>query len=164
MAYAPRHRAPRSSRPVRNAAIAVTAAAAVAAPVSSSLSSAEAATGKTWNRLASCESGGNWHINTGNGYYGGLQFSSGTWLAYGGGKFASRADLASRDEQIAIAEKVLKNQGWGAWPACSARLGLSSADARAQQPAKIKAQFQHKWHYDAGQRHGHNTLKVIAPK
>jgi resuscitation-promoting factor RpfB len=119
-----------------------------------------------WDRLAQCESGGNWHINTGNGYYGGLQFSSGTWLAYGGGKFASRADLASRDEQIAIAEKVLKNQGWGAWPACSARLGLSSADAHghAQQPTKIKAQFQHKWHYDAGQRHGHTMLKVVAPK
>jgi hypothetical protein len=164
MAYAPRHRAPKSSRPVRNAAIAVTAAAAVAAPISSSLSSADAATGKTWNKLASCESGGNWHINTGNGYYGGLQFSSGTWLAYGGGKYASRADLASREEQIAIAEKVLKNQGWGAWPACSARLGLSSADARAQDQTKIKARFQHKWHYDAGQRHGHNTLKVIAPK
>jgi resuscitation-promoting factor RpfA len=164
MAYVPRHRAPKSSRPVRNAAIAVTAAAAVAAPISSSLTSADAATSKTWDRLASCESGGNWHINTGNGYYGGLQFSAGTWLAYGGGKYASRADLASRAEQIAIAEKVLKGSGWGAWPACSARLGLTSADARASDSTKIQAKFQHKWHYDAGQRHGHTSLKVIAPK
>jgi hypothetical protein len=164
MAYVPRHRAPKSSRPVRNAAIAVTAAAAVAAPISSSLTSADAATSKTWDRLASCESGGNWHINTGNGYYGGLQFSAGTWLAYGGGKYASRADLASRAEQIAIAEKVLKGSGWGAWPACSARLGLTSADARASDSTKIQDKFQHKWHYDAGQRHGHTSLKVIAPK
>jgi resuscitation-promoting factor RpfA len=164
MAYVPRHRAPKNARPVRNAAIAVTAAAAVAAPISSTLSSAEAATGKTWNRLASCESGGNWHINTGNGYYGGLQFSSGTWLAYGGGKFASRADLASRSEQIAIAEKVLKNQGWGAWPACSARLGLSSADARSHDRSKLQAEFRHKWRYDSNQRHAHTVLKVVAPK
>jgi hypothetical protein len=164
MAYAPRHRATKSSRPVRNAAIAVTAAAAVAAPISSSLTSADAATNKTWDRLASCESGGNWHINTGNGYYGGLQFSAGTWLAYGGGKYASRADLASRAEQIAIAEKVLKGSGWGAWPACSARLGLTSADAHASTETKLHARFQHKWHYDAGQRHAHTSLKVIAPK
>jgi hypothetical protein len=164
MAYAPRHRAPKSSRPVRNAAIAVTAAAAVAAPISSTLTSADAATSKTWDRLANCESGGNWHINTGNGYYGGLQFSAGTWLAYGGGKYASRADLASRAEQIAIAEKVLRGSGWGAWPACSARLGLTSADAHASDPTTIHARYQHKWHYDAGQRHGSTTLKVIAPK
>jgi resuscitation-promoting factor RpfA len=165
MAHAPRHRrARKSSRTLRNTAVAVTAAAAVAAPISSSLSSADAATGNTWDRLAGCESGGNWHINTGNGYYGGLQFTSGTWLAYGGGKYASRADLASRTEQIAIAEKVLKGSGWGAWPACSARLGLSSADAQASDATKIDAKFQHKWHYDAGQRKAHTSLKVIAPK
>jgi hypothetical protein len=164
MAYAPRHRAPKSSRPVRNAAVAVTAAAAVAAPISSTLTSADAATDQTWNRLASCESGGNWHINTGNGYYGGLQFSAGTWLAYGGGKYASRADLASRAEQIAIAEKVLKGSGWGAWPACSARLGLTSADAHAGNHTKLDAKFRHKWNYDANQRHGHTVLKVVAPK
>jgi hypothetical protein len=165
MAYAPRHRASKSSHPVRNVAVAVTAAAAVAAPISSTLTSADAATDKTWNRLANCESGGNWHINTGNGYYGGLQFSAGTWLAYGGGKYASRADLASRSEQIAIAEKVLKGSGWGAWPACSARLGLTSADAHAGgDHSKLDATFRHKWHYDAGQRHGHTVLKVVAPK
>ena len=80
--------------------------------------------GSTWDRLAQCESGGNWHINTGNGYYGGLQFLNSTWRAYGGGQYASRADLASREAQIAVAERVRADVGWGAWPACSRRLGL----------------------------------------
>ena len=78
-----------------------------------------------WDRVAQCESTGNWSINTGNGYYGGLQFSSTTWLNLGGGAYAPTADLATREQQIAIAEKVLAAQGWGAWPACSAGLGLS---------------------------------------
>ena len=81
--------------------------------------------GSTWDAIAACESGGNWAINTGNGYYGGLQFSYGTWLAYGGGEYAPTANLATREQQIAIAEKVRAAQGWGAWPACTARLGLS---------------------------------------
>lgn len=87
-------------------------------------SSAEAASLSTWKRLAQCESGGRWHINTGNGYYGGLQFSSGTWRAFGGGRYASNAHRASRSEQIRIAEKVRRSQGWGAWPACSRKVGL----------------------------------------
>jgi resuscitation-promoting factor RpfA len=90
-------------------------------------SSAEAASLQTWNRLAECESGGNWSINTGNGYYGGLQFAQGTWRAFGGTKYAPRADLASKSQQILTAEKVLRVQGWGAWPACSRKLGLTSA-------------------------------------
>jgi hypothetical protein len=75
-----------------------------------------------WDAVARCESGGNWAINTGNGYYGGLQFSSRTWLAFGGGAYASRADLAARSQQIAIAEKVLAAQGPGAWPTCGRNL------------------------------------------
>ncbi len=83
------------------------------------------ASGSTvWDQLAQCESGGNWAINTGNGYYGGLQFSASTWSAYGGGAYASTANLATREQQIAIAEKVQAAQGWGAWPSCSAELGL----------------------------------------
>jgi resuscitation-promoting factor RpfA len=152
MAYSPRHRA--QTRSLRKAAVIAATAVAVAAPVSSTLSSANAATDRTWNRLAGCESGGNWHINTGNGYYGGVQFSESTWLAYGGGSYAHRADLATREQQIAIAEKVLKGQGWGAWPACSARLGLTAADARASN-STLHAEFRHPWHYDAGQRHRH---------
>jgi uncharacterized protein YabE (DUF348 family) len=68
-----------------------------------------------WDRVAACESGGNWHINTGNGYYGGLQFSAGTWNAYGGGDFASRADLASREQQITVANRVYADNGLAQW-------------------------------------------------
>lgn len=78
-----------------------------------------------WDQLAECESGGNWQINTGNGYYGGLQFAQSTWEAYGGTQYAPRADQASPSQQKATAERVLDGQGWGAWPACSAELGLS---------------------------------------
>ncbi|HEX2301757.1 MAG TPA: transglycosylase family protein [Pseudonocardiaceae bacterium] len=93
---------------------------------------AQAAPESTWDKLAECESSGNWGINTGNGYYGGVQFSQSTWEAFGGSEYASRADLASRDEQIAIAERVLAGQGWGAWPTCSAQVGArGSGDAGA---------------------------------
>ncbi|MFJ5778268.1 transglycosylase family protein [Streptomyces sp. NPDC093094] len=84
---------------------------------------AHAADGGVWDRIAQCESGGNWHINTGNGYYGGLQFSAGTWSAYGGTAYAPTADGASREQQISVATKVQQAQGWGAWPTCSARAG-----------------------------------------
>ena len=78
-----------------------------------------------WDALAQCESGGNWAINTGNGYYGGLQFAHSTWLAYGGGQYASTANLASREQQIAIATKVRDAAGgYGPWPGCAAKLGL----------------------------------------
>jgi resuscitation-promoting factor RpfA len=88
------------------------------------VSPAEGATLRTWKRLAQCESGGRWHINTGNGYYGGLQFSAPTWRAYGGRKFARNAHRATRAQQIKIAERVRRGQGWGAWPTCSRKLGL----------------------------------------
>lgn len=81
--------------------------------------------GSVWDSIAQCESGGNWAINTGNGYQGGLQFNPQTWNAYGGGEYAASADQASREQQIAVAEKVQAAQGWGAWPACTASLGLS---------------------------------------
>ncbi|WP_128436913.1 transglycosylase family protein [Streptomyces cyaneus] len=77
-----------------------------------------------WGCVAKCESGGNWRINTGNGHYGGLQFSQSTWEGFGGAKYAPRADLATRKEQITIARKVVAVQGWGAWPQCSRRYGL----------------------------------------
>jgi resuscitation-promoting factor RpfA len=86
-------------------------------------SPAGAATLRTWERLAQCESGGRWHINTGNGYYGGLQFSRSTWKAFGGRKFAHNAHHAKKREQIKIAERVRRHQGWGAWPSCSRRIG-----------------------------------------
>ena len=77
-----------------------------------------------WDRLAQCESGGNWAINTGNGYYGGLQFDYGTWHAYGGGAYAEYAHLATREEQIATAERLHAARGFQPWPACRAKLGL----------------------------------------
>jgi hypothetical protein len=83
---------------------------------------APAPTGNDWDAVAQCESGGNWTINTGNGYFGGLQFSPRTWLAFGGGAYAPRADLATKAQQIAIAEKVLDVQGPGAWPTCGRNL------------------------------------------
>jgi len=86
--------------------------------------SAQAAPVGVWDRLARCESGGNWRINTGNGYYGGLQFSGSTWRAYGGGRFAAYAHHASKAQQITVAERVRQRQGWGAWPSCSSRIGL----------------------------------------
>lgn len=90
---------------------------------------ATAAPSDTWDKVAECESGGDWDINTGNGYYGGLQFSQHTWEAFGGAKYAARADLATRAEQIAVAEAVLRHQGPGAWPVCSAR-GRLTRDSR----------------------------------
>ncbi|MHB9862798.1 transglycosylase family protein [Streptomyces sp. YIM S03343] len=106
---------------------AVLAGAALLAPLGllAATGNAAAADSGVWDRIAQCESGGNWHINTGNGYYGGLQFSASTWRAYGGTAYAQRADQASREQQIAVATKVQRAQGWGAWPVCSARAGAS---------------------------------------
>jgi hypothetical protein len=94
-----------------------------------------------WDRIAQCESGGNWHINTGNGYYGGLQFSAGTWRAYGGGAYARTADRASRAQQTAVATKVQRAQGWGAWPTCSRRAGAtgSAPGVAVKPPGKAAA-------------------------
>ena len=77
-----------------------------------------------WDQLAQCESGGNWAINTGNGYYGGLQFNLGTWEAYGGLEFAERPDLATREQQIIVAERLHAARGFQPWPACRIKLGL----------------------------------------
>ncbi|WP_115328178.1 resuscitation-promoting factor [Mycolicibacterium gilvum] len=85
----------------------------------------EVRNGGTWDALARCEAGGNWSINTGNGYFGGVQFDQNTWERNGGLRYAQRADLATREEQIAIAEVTRARQGWGAWPTCSGRIGAS---------------------------------------
>jgi uncharacterized protein YabE (DUF348 family) len=79
--------------------------------------------GHAWDALAQCEAGGNWAINTGNGFYGGVQFDQNTWERNGGLRYAPRADLATREEQIAIATVTQSRQGWGAWPVCSGRIG-----------------------------------------
>jgi uncharacterized protein YabE (DUF348 family) len=81
--------------------------------------------GPIWDALARCESGNNWAINTGNGFFGGVQFDQNTWERQGGLRYAPRADLATREEQIAIADVTRARQGWGAWPVCSGRAGAS---------------------------------------
>jgi hypothetical protein len=143
--YRGRHRAPSTfdgaGRVIARTAL---AGAVVGAPLAVA-PSAFAASDATWDRLAQCESGGRWDINTGNGYYGGLQFSSSTWRAFGGGEFAASAHQASRAEQIVVAERTLAEQGWGAWPACSRKLGLNEgatprdAPAPAAQPVRLSA-------------------------
>ncbi|MET7473395.1 transglycosylase family protein [Streptomyces sp. NPDC005648] len=117
-----KHRRP--SKATRAAALAGVTGVAIAAPLMAA-GNASAATASEWDAVAQCESGGNWSINTGNGYYGGLQFSASTWAAYGGTAYASQANQASKAQQIAVAEKVLASQGKGAWPVCGT--GLSSA-------------------------------------
>jgi LysM repeat protein len=93
--------------------------------------SASAASVSTWDKVAQCESTGNWSINSGNGFYGGLQFTSSTWAAFGGTAFAPQANQATKAQQIAIAEKVLASQGPGAWPVCSVKAGLTAGGAAA---------------------------------
>ncbi|MGH3498734.1 MAG: transglycosylase family protein [Nocardioidaceae bacterium] len=145
MGYLPTHRAARArSNPlaVRGALATAAVTALVASPLA--LAPAQAATDHTWNRLAQCESSGNWHINIGNGYFGGVQFSEPTWRAFGGGRFAGYANRASRNQQVTVAQRVLRTQGWGAWPACSARLGLTHAQAVApRRPAPRPVRHHH---------------------
>ncbi len=131
--YRGKHRRP--SHVARTLAGVTMAGAIVGAPLALA-TPAYAASNDTWDALAECESGGDWDINTGNGYYGGLQFSQSTWEGFGGTEYAPRADLASRAQQIAIAERVLAAQGWNAWPTCSDQIGASgSGDPNATAPS-----------------------------
>lgn len=124
MAANGRHRRYQPSR-INRASLTVTAGGAGIALPLLTAASAGAAPVDVWEKVAACESTSNWHINTGNGYYGGLQFTRSTWASFGGTAYAARADLATKDQQIAVAEKVLEGQGPGAWPVCSERAGLT---------------------------------------
>ncbi|MEU0164504.1 transglycosylase family protein [Streptomyces iakyrus] len=124
MAVRGRHRRYQPNR-INRASLTVTAGGAGMALPFMGTGAAQAADVDTWNKVAACESTNNWSINSGNGFYGGLQFTQSTWEAYGGRAYAARADLASKDQQIAVAEKVLDGQGPGAWPVCSKRAGLT---------------------------------------
>ncbi|WP_030598298.1 transglycosylase family protein [Streptomyces fulvoviolaceus] len=124
MAVRGRHRRYQPNR-INRASLTVTAGGVGIAVPLIGTGTAQAADVDTWNKVAACESSDNWKINTGNGYYGGLQFTQSTWEAYGGTRYAPRADLATKDQQIAVAEKVLDGQGPGAWPVCSVRAGLA---------------------------------------
>ncbi|MGJ6122185.1 transglycosylase family protein [Mycolicibacterium sp. Y3] len=132
-----RHRKPTSTS-VSVAKIAVTGA--VLGGGSLALAGhAGAATDGEWDQVARCESGGNWAINTGNGYQGGLQFSPGTWAGHGGGEYAPAAHMATKDEQIAVAERVLATQGKGAWPVCGRGLSASTPRNVLAEPAPPQA-------------------------
>ena len=104
---------------IRRTAAALAIGGAVAATMS--MPAANAVDGATWDALAQCESGGNWSINTGNGFYGGLQFTQQSWNGVG---MSGSPATATRAQQIEAGERLLAIQGWGAWPACSAKLGL----------------------------------------
>jgi len=118
--YRGRHRVPSTTG--RTIARTALAGAVAGAPLVGMATPAFAASDSTWDRLAQCESGGRWNIDTGNGFSGGLQFTPSTWKAYGG---SGSAHTASREEQIAVAERVLAGQGWGAWPSCSRKVGAT---------------------------------------
>ncbi|MFF3957737.1 peptidoglycan DD-metalloendopeptidase family protein [Streptomyces sp. NPDC001890] len=144
MAANGRHRRYQPSR-INRASLTVTAGGAGLALPLLTAASAGAASTDVWEKVAACESTGDWHINSGNGYFGGLQFTRSTWAAYGGTVYAPRADLATRDEQISIAEKVLDAQGPGAWPGCSTKAGLTSGadtadiNPQSQRTSQVKA-------------------------
>ena len=111
-------RAASAATPAPASAAPATTSSPASAPATASPSALPSAIGANWSAIAACESGGNWSANTGNGFYGGLQFSQGTWDAYGGGQYAASANEASQSQQIAVAQRVLAGQGIGAWPVC----------------------------------------------
>ncbi|WP_328952759.1 transglycosylase family protein [Kitasatospora purpeofusca] len=109
------------------ARMALMAGALTALPVAGlvTANAASAAPAGVWDKVAACEATGNWAINSGNGFYGGLQFTSSTWAAFGGTAYAPQAHQATKAQQITIGEKVLAAQGPGAWPVCSVKAGLT---------------------------------------
>jgi len=164
--YRGRHRKPSSSG--TTLAKTALAGAVVSAPLVTA-GQASAAPDNVWDRVAQCESGGNWGINTGNGFQGGLQFTPSTWRSFGGSQFASSANRASREEQIVVAEKVLAGQGWGAWPVCSRKADArgSSATQRtvtAKTPAKAAGKAPAKAPARAQQSPRHAAPEIPAPR
>ena len=136
MARSAQHRAPatRARTVVRRAGHLSLAGAASLATVGLTAPTASADHHNVWDRVAECESNGNWHINTGNGYYGGLQFYHPTWVGFGGQEFAGYAHQATKLQQIKVAQRVLQVQGPGAWPVCSVRAGLTMENGSAPYP------------------------------
>lgn len=128
MAYKGKHR--RTSNVARNAARFAVAGAVIATPVAI----AAPANAADWDQLAECEASGDWSANTGNGFSGGLQFTPSTWAAFGGSEYAANAADATREQQIAVAEKVLAAQGENAWPACSQKLDWTSGSSSYSAP------------------------------
>jgi nucleoid-associated protein YgaU len=136
--YQGRHRRPSTTS--RATAVGAIGVGTVAATVLAPAAAAHAATDVQWDRVAQCESGGNWHDDTGNGYYGGLQFSASTWSSFDTDHYASRADQASREQQITVANRVLNRQGWNAWPVCGQDAGSPGPSAQSHHSHKLLSQ------------------------
>ncbi|OLT15641.1 hypothetical protein BJF80_09645 [Serinicoccus sp. CUA-874] len=134
MARPARHRVARTGVALRRAGQATLAGTASLASVGLTAPSAAADDHNVWDRVADCESSGNWSINTGNGFYGGLQFWHPTWKGFGGQEFAGYAHQATKAEQITVAQRVLRVQGPGAWPVCSVRAGLTMSNGLEPYP------------------------------
>ena len=129
MFYSPKHSQVETTSPRRRiAGVAVAGASVALGGMATAQSASASTTSSVWDQVAACESGGNRSINTGNGFYGGLQFTNQTWNGFGGGKYASNANQATKAQQIEIAQKVLQVQGPGAWPVCSQKAGLTKAN------------------------------------
>ena len=132
MRYTPKHRAlKKNSTAARTLGLAVVGGATVVSGLAFAPSASAAGGGNVWDRVAACESGGDWNVATGNGYYGGLQFSASSWRSAGGGKYASLPHHATRGQQIAAAQVLLRQQGPGAWPVCGPRAGLTRSNGGA---------------------------------
>ncbi|HIZ98121.1 MAG TPA: transglycosylase family protein [Candidatus Janibacter merdipullorum] len=130
MFYSPKHAQASTSSTTRRriAGVAVAGATAAVGSVATAQSASASTSNNVWDAVAQCESGGNWSISTGNGFYGGLQFTSQTWQGFGGGQYAPNANQATKAQQIEIAQKVLQTQGPGAWPVCSQKAGLTASN------------------------------------
>ncbi|WP_435202171.1 transglycosylase family protein [Janibacter sp. GS2] len=130
MYYSPKHAQASTSSPTRRriAGVAVAGATAAVGSLATAQSASASTSSNVWDAVAQCESGGDWSISTGNGFYGGLQFTTQTWQGFGGGKYAANANGATKSQQIEIAQKVLQTQGPGAWPKCSQVGGLTKAN------------------------------------
>ncbi len=137
MHYTPKHARPRAARKVRSRVLGVMAAGGATIATSVISSAPAQADSGVWDRVAQCESGGNWSISTGNGFYGGLQFTLGSWRAAGGSRYAAKPHHASRAAQIAVAQNLLRMQGPGAWPVCSRRAGLTRANGLSASFASV---------------------------
>lgn len=155
-AYSTRGRHRKQSNAGKTLAKTALAGTVLAAPLATA-GQAQAAPDNVWDKVAQCESGGNWAISTGNGFQGGLQFTSSTWRSFGGSQFASSANKATREQQIAVAEKVLAGQGWGAWPVCSRKAG---ARGHAPTPRVITAALSGK---APGKSIGTKQAKQVTP-
>jgi nucleoid-associated protein YgaU len=162
-----RHRQHAAARVTARIGLGIAAAgAAGAVALLGPATAANADSGVNWDAVAQCESSGNWSINTGNGFSGGLQFTQGTWAAYGGTQYASSANHASREQQIAVAERVLKGQGIGAWPVCGKHAGSTRSYSVRSSSTASRSTTRHtaSTHHSSAPSQWHSTAKSVTAK